>query len=332
MKLHPQIRRSPRSNEDGYVLLTLLLVVALAGIVYLFGVAPSIKFSMQREREEEMIHRGTQYSRAIRAYYKKFGRYPSKVEDLENTNQVRFLRKRYQDPFRCKAGKCEDFKIVHFGEVQLAGSVAMGMATGGNPLANNPGGPNGNSTFGNSNSSFGQNSTFGQNSFGQNGQSNPNGINTSQNPQGTPNDSGADPNSANGNGNPGDIASPQDQSSGKQQEGQQFGGAAMIGVASLSKLTTIREYNHKKKYNEWLFVFDPSIDRGGLITTPYQPMQAAFGMGGAPPNLNQQLNGTSGGSSFGQPPTGMQNNPNLPSSGTFGNSPSSPPQQSPQQQ
>jgi len=37
-----------------------------------------------------MIHRGTQYTRAIRLYYKKNGRYPAKIEDLENTNNQRF--------------------------------------------------------------------------------------------------------------------------------------------------------------------------------------------------------------------------------------------------
>ena len=63
---------------------------------------PSITFDIKRDREEEMIHRGVQYSRAIRAYYKKFGRYPTKIEDLENTNNLRFLRKRYKDPMNCK--------------------------------------------------------------------------------------------------------------------------------------------------------------------------------------------------------------------------------------
>ncbi|HVI10640.1 MAG TPA: type II secretion system protein, partial [Candidatus Binatia bacterium] len=75
----------PSPQEDGYVLLTLLLVVALMGILVLVATVP-IKFANQRDQEEEMIHRGVQYSRAIRAYYKKFGRYPTRLEDLDNTN------------------------------------------------------------------------------------------------------------------------------------------------------------------------------------------------------------------------------------------------------
>ncbi len=82
-------------------------------------IVPSITFEIRRDREEEMIHRGVQYSRAIRAYYKKFGHYPTKLEDLEDTNQSRYLRKRYKDPLNCKNGKCGDFKLLHFGEVQM---------------------------------------------------------------------------------------------------------------------------------------------------------------------------------------------------------------------
>ena len=73
---------------------------------------------MKRDREEEMIHRGVQYSRAIRRYVKKTGRYPTRLEELENTNNIRFLRKRYKDPITGK-----DFKLLHVGEVQLTSSA-----------------------------------------------------------------------------------------------------------------------------------------------------------------------------------------------------------------
>ena len=69
-------------------MLTLLLMMALMTI-FAAAILPEITFEIKRDREEEMIHRGVQYSRAIRAYYKKFGRYPAKIEDLENTNQLR---------------------------------------------------------------------------------------------------------------------------------------------------------------------------------------------------------------------------------------------------
>src|SRR5882724_9650206 len=89
--------RRQRNGEGGYILVTLMLFVALI-MMALAAVLPELTFQMKRDREEEMVHRGVQYSRAVRAYYRKFNRYPMKVEDLENTNQMRFLRRRYKDP------------------------------------------------------------------------------------------------------------------------------------------------------------------------------------------------------------------------------------------
>src|SRR6516164_8038264 len=122
MSSQSQKRRTRHSAQRGYVLLTLLLMMAVMGIVAA-TIVTSLKFDIQRDREEEMIHRGVQYSRAIRAYYKKFGRYPATIENLENTNQMRFLRKRYKDPMTGK-----DFKLLHFGDVKMG---MMGMAGGG---------------------------------------------------------------------------------------------------------------------------------------------------------------------------------------------------------
>jgi len=48
--------------------------------------------------------------------------------------------------------------------------------------------------------------------------------------------------------------------------GQQVvSGGPIVGVASTSKETTIREFNHKRKYNEWQFVYDPTARHGGTI-------------------------------------------------------------------
>jgi type II secretory pathway pseudopilin PulG len=79
MKLNSQIRRNPA--EHGYIMLTLLLAMALM-VIFAGVIVPSITFEIKRDREEEMIHRGVQYSRAIRAYYKKFGRYPVSAQTI----------------------------------------------------------------------------------------------------------------------------------------------------------------------------------------------------------------------------------------------------------
>ena len=78
-----------QNSSRGYILITLMLFMALLTMAAL-AVLPEIVHQIQRDREEEMVHRGTEYMRAIKKYYKKFGRYPSRVEELENTNQMRF--------------------------------------------------------------------------------------------------------------------------------------------------------------------------------------------------------------------------------------------------
>src|SRR5215472_3738529 len=112
------LRQSP---HRGYVLLILLLSVALLSIGFL-AMVESIEFQVKRDREEELIHRGVQYSRAVRRFFKKFGRYPTRIEELENTNNVRFLRKRYKDPINRdpKTGQERDFKILHLQDVQMS--------------------------------------------------------------------------------------------------------------------------------------------------------------------------------------------------------------------
>jgi len=328
MHFHSRIRRARHQDEQGYVLLTLLLIVAVMAIMAATLVT-TIKFDIQRDREEEMIHRGVQYSRAIKAYYKKFNRYPAKIEDLENTNQMRFLRKRYKDPLTGK-----DFRLLHYGEAKLSinsmgGGVIPGASTiGTNGQLNGPGGLQnssfgGNSSFGNSNSAFGQNSNS---VFGQNNQSSQaTGSDSSQPGPGNGTDAqGQQTVSGNGNDS-GDRSS-------SNQPVQSFGGAPIVGVASTSKDKTIREFDKKKKYNEWQFVYDPTMDRGGLITTPYQPQLMMQGFGGTQ-NLNgQNGTGTNGnssgfGNSFGNSPGGMQNNPVSPTGGGNPSQPTNPPQQ-----
>ena len=289
MSSQSQKRRAPHAKQQGYVLLTLLLMMAVMGIVAATMVT-SLKFDIQRDREEEMIHRGVQYSRAIRAYYKKFGRYPATIENLENTNQLRFLRKRYKDPLTGK-----DFKLLHFGEVKMGLAGVAGMGPGVIP---------------------------GATPVGSGGTPMPNGVPNPQNPQ-TQTPPKTDPSQTSESTSDSQTVSStgtgSDQTS-SDQPVQTFGGMPIVGVASTSKAPTIREFDKKKKYNEWSFVYDPSVDRGSpgwLITTPYQPQLQIFGTGpqnvnGAPtPGLGTSAPGTVGSA---PPPNSNNNlgNPNQP--------------------
>jgi type II secretory pathway pseudopilin PulG len=306
-------------------MLVMLLTIALMTIVALAAL-PDMIFELKRDQEEEMIHRGVQYTRAIRIYYKKFGRYPTRLEDLENTNDLRYLRKRYKDPLTGK-----DFKLLHFGDpgLQLGGSLGGGTIPGATPAgAMNANGANGSafggSTFGGSGSSSGfggssfGGSGFGGSSFGGSNGVNSNGIfsqsssssfaagsnsgfgNNSSNsnsqtnsnqPQeatsGTGSDSSRDASAGNGES---------DSSSGEQQV---IASGPIVGVASLSKDKTIRIFNKKTKYNEWQFIYDPTADMGGLIRTPYQPPLQTMMNGSLQPQNGQNGSSSGNGSSFG---------------------------------
>src|SRR5438067_6656955 len=119
-----------RRSERGYILLILMLSVALLTIAALSWVE-KVDFQIRRDREEELIHRGVQYSRAVRRYFKKFGRYPTRIEDLESANNYRSLRKRYKDPITGK-----DFKLLHMTDVQISFNPAAASGLPPGPDAN----------------------------------------------------------------------------------------------------------------------------------------------------------------------------------------------------
>src|SRR5262249_49223232 len=112
MKRPMKITGSKR--EQGYILLSVMLVMVLM-LIALSVELPRISQQIQREKEEELVHRGREYAMAIKRFYHKTGTYPASLEQLESTNNMRFLRKRYKDPMTEKG----EFKLVHVGEAQI---------------------------------------------------------------------------------------------------------------------------------------------------------------------------------------------------------------------
>lgn len=225
-----QARLSTRS-ERGYVLLTLLLVMALL-IIAAGTAATDIAFSIRREREEELIHRGVQYRRAIRAFTKKTGRFPVRIEELDNTDGMRFLRKHYKDPITGK-----DFKLVHMSDIQIYT----------NPSAVVP----------NAGVDIDTGTVSGDPS---------NGTKTAGPPAdsaGNPPDPSLTPGSQAGQRGP-TAASLSASSSGP----QPVGGGLIVGVVSSSKKQSIREFDHKRHYNEWRFYYDTAFDQFYLRNAP----------------------------------------------------------------
>jgi type II secretory pathway pseudopilin PulG len=285
------VERSPNGRERGYILLTLLLMVALVSIVAATA-ASGIAFTIRRDREEELIHRGAEYSRAIRRYTKKMGRYPLRIEDLENTDGQRFLRKRFKDPITGK-----DFKLLHMNDLQRVGIGGLSPAAVATPVA--------------------------QAGIAQAGVAPAGllqgGIAQAANAQGTPADnSGANASTAQapfGQGAPDpQFASPAEQSdpaasnpaapdgkgpnpSGFNSAAQPLSGGVIVGVASASRHESIREFNRKNHYSDWLFFYDPAYDRGFPINGP-TPLTMPTA------NLNPQQPATS--QAAAQPPASPQ--------------------------
>jgi hypothetical protein len=109
------------SARSGYVLMAILFFMALL-MIGLMATAPAIKAEIQRDREVEMIHRGAQYSRAIKKYFKKFGRYPTSIDQLKETNTIRFLRKEYKDPMSPDGA----WHLLHVGDIKLGPTSSLG--------------------------------------------------------------------------------------------------------------------------------------------------------------------------------------------------------------
>src|SRR5947209_17508001 len=118
-----------RNKESGYALLIILIMVTLLSIA-LAAAVPAIKTQIRREQEIELEHRGNEYVKAIQKYYHKFGRYPANIEQLENTNNLRFLRKRYKDPLTGK----DDWRIIHLGEAKYPPRLKSKFLAGAKPI------------------------------------------------------------------------------------------------------------------------------------------------------------------------------------------------------
>jgi type II secretory pathway pseudopilin PulG len=99
-----------KRNQAGFTYLTVLFLIAVAGIV-LAKVGVNWGHEDQREREIELLFIGNEYRQAIKQYYERtpgaVKRYPGNLEDLLNDTRYNpsqhYLRKLYRDPFSNRA-------------------------------------------------------------------------------------------------------------------------------------------------------------------------------------------------------------------------------------
>ncbi len=104
------IRVKARQGERGFALLFVFALAAMAALM-LYNELPRAVFESQRAKEDLLVSRGQEYQRGIQLFYRKYRKYPATMEDLEKTSGIRFLRRRYVDPF---SGK-DDWRLVHIG-------------------------------------------------------------------------------------------------------------------------------------------------------------------------------------------------------------------------
>ena len=217
---------SLRAGERGYVMAALLVAMSVMAIV-LSTAMPVFQTAARREREAELVFRGEQYARAIALFQRKYAN--ANPPDLDVLIKERFLRKKYKDPIT--GG---DFVVLGAGSPELAqalgttpqqaldASRGRGAGTfgargsGGTVTSTPPGGQQRGTPL-----AFGQ-TTNQQNATGQRGMQ--------------PFSAGRGPMTAAG------------------QTGNVQGGGGIVAVTSKSKDTSMRLYNGKNKYNEWIFM------------------------------------------------------------------------------
>jgi len=254
------MRRKPDS-EQGYLLIAVLFLMALL-LFALATAAPKVTTDLRRDREQETIHRGMQYARAVQLYYRKFGHYPVSIDELLSSNHMRFLRRKYVDPMTGK----DTWRLIHVGESKTMlvggapGQVGVPAGQVGLSGGNSPGGLGGASPI----AGLGGASPIGGLQGGGAGFSNGPGLQGGQSPGGIvvgSTTSGQQPTDPNAPTPPG---SPSDAQPGSATPGSNVGGGPIVGVSSTNPRPSIKILKKMQKYNEWEFIYDPSLDAGGV--------------------------------------------------------------------
>ncbi len=204
------------------MVLVIVMMVATLLLIALTAALPSVYQEGQREREAELIFRGTQYARAVALFHRQFNRFPVSTKELMGTNGMRFLRQEYRDPMDPK-GK---WRFIH---VNASGVL---IDSKNQPLTTNQSNPAGLGASSSSSSMLGGSSSFGgSSSMGLQGGSSGIGINSSAGSS-----SSFGPTSS-FFGGPGQIQ-----------------GAYIAGVAATSHHESIRVWQKHTHYDEWEFV------------------------------------------------------------------------------
>ena len=226
--------RDVSQREEGFALIVLVVMIFVI-LLFLGIAAPLVARDLQREKELEAVHRANQYVRAIQLYYRKFNHYPTSVDQLEKTNNIRFLRRKYEDPMTGKA----DWRIIHAGENKTTVKGLFGKPLAGIGTAIGGSGIGGTSTISGASTPGGFGSPAGTGSTG----SGTSGIGGGTQTVG----------GTSGMGNSG-VGS-------QSATTFQGGGGPIMGIGSSKTGESILTENEQTNYEDWEFLYDPRIEQ-----------------------------------------------------------------------
>lgn len=254
-------------SQSGFMLVGVIVLVFLL-LLALSVAAPRVAMELKREREVESVRRANQYVRAVQVYYGKFKHYPGSVEQLEKSNNQRFLRQKYLDPLTGKP----DWRLIHVGEnkTQVKGLFGqdlpglpggLGSAAG---LASTPGGT-GAGLAGGSPPAFGGNSN-GPGAGPSGAGSIPGGGGAGTAPGATGSFGAPAPGGGFGTSGSSDSFGGATSTSGSGIASQNATdasgtGGPLMGVGSAKTGEAIVVVNEKASYQDWEFLYDPRIEQ-----------------------------------------------------------------------
>jgi len=294
----PRRRRCGESGSAYLLALFLVLVMAAASQVAL----QNLYTQGRRAREDDMVWRGNQYTRAIRLYYRKTGHYPQSLDDLKTgLPELHFLRyAAYKDPMNKSGDGAWRLIYVnaagqiigssHYATLQqmalmklnggtIPATASLGAIVG-TPVSSMASGTSGASGANAPNSAPGGNTS---------GQPAPGSTTDNSAAGGAQNPAPGQSSSSDQPVNPLSLLKPTGPVDGP------VLGAFLTGVrgGTDSEALSIKVYDGGKKYKDWEFIWNPLEDQARAVQQGLSPLGApagqptgAGGIGTANPNAN----------------------------------------------
>jgi type II secretory pathway pseudopilin PulG len=121
---------APKASA-GYAMAALLVGLSVMAIL-LSAAMPTWSHMIRRDKEEELVFRGTQYARAINQYQRKFAN--ASPASLDVLIEQRLLRKKFRDPLSPnKDGEFQMLYVTTQGPGSRSGGPAFGAGAGRGP-------------------------------------------------------------------------------------------------------------------------------------------------------------------------------------------------------